>query len=232
MPGFTPFIHRLSPEDTDYLRTLYHDEVQYMDDAIGRLTERLDSLGLSSDTLVVLTSDHGEEFYEHGGFFHSHTLYEELIRVPLLLSGPGVAPGRRSSEVVEIRQLLRSLENFITAPDSNPLKHLEAASGRAYAEHVFYGEARRALVEARYKLIERQATGRLELYDLARDPGERHNLAAARPDLAARMRDDMRALERENQALASRLGNTPAPSTVGSVTEEALEQLRSLGYIN
>ena len=79
----------LKPEDLDYLRGLYREEVALVDREIGRLIDGLEELGLREDTLVILTADHGEELMEHGWLGHTRTLYDELLRVPLVMSLPG-----------------------------------------------------------------------------------------------------------------------------------------------
>ncbi|MCH7872423.1 MAG: sulfatase-like hydrolase/transferase, partial [Planctomycetes bacterium] len=74
-------------EEIEWLRGLYHAEVRYVDDNIGVLMAALKRLGIYEETLIVFTSDHGEEFAEHGGYDHGHTLYDELVRVPLFVKG-------------------------------------------------------------------------------------------------------------------------------------------------
>jgi len=76
-----------------YLLSRYDGEIRYVDYSIGAFLEGLKRLGLSGNTLVILTSDHGEEFYEHGNFLHTNKFYDELIHVPLILRMPNVIPG-------------------------------------------------------------------------------------------------------------------------------------------
>jgi arylsulfatase A-like enzyme len=73
------------PEMAERLAELYRGEIEYLDENFGKLLARLEADGLYDDTMIVLTSDHGEEFHEHGGFWHGLTLYDEQIRVPLLV---------------------------------------------------------------------------------------------------------------------------------------------------
>jgi len=81
-----------SKRDLEHLVGLYEGELRWTDAEVGRLLARLDELGLTEDTLVVVTADHGEEFFEHGILGHRSTLYEEVVRVPLMLRLPGVLP--------------------------------------------------------------------------------------------------------------------------------------------
>jgi arylsulfatase A-like enzyme len=80
------------PRETARLRALYQGEIAFTDAAVGRLLDRLDELGLSDETLVVLTADHGEEFYERQSLGHGNTLFNEVLRVPLIVRAPGRAP--------------------------------------------------------------------------------------------------------------------------------------------
>src|SRR4030095_9960077 len=85
----------LSADEIAHLRGRYRREVAAWDTALGALLDRLTNAGLLDRTVVVVTADHGEEFQEHGRLTHGSHLYEETVRVPLVLRGPGVAPGRR-----------------------------------------------------------------------------------------------------------------------------------------
>lgn len=85
--------------DRDYLVALYDDEVAFVDQQLGRLFAALDEAGLSDEIVVVLTSDHGEELFDHRGSEHGHTMYDELLRVPLVVRAPEVQPGRRTEPV-------------------------------------------------------------------------------------------------------------------------------------
>src|SRR6185436_16460641 len=77
--------------DRDHLIDLYDGEIRYVDDELGRVLDHLRKRGLDGGTLLVVTSDHGEEFREHGAWEPQRTLYEEVTRIPLMFRGPGVA---------------------------------------------------------------------------------------------------------------------------------------------
>jgi len=81
---------RPSDADLDYVITQYDGEIVYADRQVGELLDLLEARGLLENTVFVVTSDHGDEFYEHGMVDHIHTLYDELIRVPWIVAGPGV----------------------------------------------------------------------------------------------------------------------------------------------
>jgi len=83
------------PEDARHLSNLYDAEILQLDVALGELFDELESRGLLAKSLVILTSDHGEEFFEHGSLLHGRSVYQELVRVPLIMVGPGAPMGRR-----------------------------------------------------------------------------------------------------------------------------------------
>jgi arylsulfatase A-like enzyme len=96
----------MAQRDLDHVLALYDGEIAWVDSQIGRLLEQLDALGVADDTLVILTSDHGEEFLEHDLTGHHKTLYRESIQVPLILRLPGRLPaGARLEDPVSILDL-------------------------------------------------------------------------------------------------------------------------------
>jgi arylsulfatase A-like enzyme len=99
-----------------YDPALYDREIRYTDDAIAQLFETLESLDLLEQTVVVFTSDHGEEFLEHGFLGHGAHLHPEVLRVPLILRGPGLAHGRRVAEPVGHVDLMPTLLELLGVP--------------------------------------------------------------------------------------------------------------------
>ena len=99
---------------------LYDGEIRYTDEAlIGGLTAKLKSLGLYEDTMIILTSDHGEEFYEHGSWQHGHTLYDESIKVPLIVKFPGSRyKGRRVLPLVRLFDIAPTILDICGVPAS------------------------------------------------------------------------------------------------------------------
>jgi len=104
----------MSQADRDRLVDLYDGEILALDAHLGELLRRLDER--FPDTVVVLTSDHGEEFLEHGGFGHGDTLYEEVLHVPMIVAGPGVASGARVATVVSLVDVVPTLLDRVGAP--------------------------------------------------------------------------------------------------------------------
>lgn len=96
-------------QDRYHLEALYNGEITWVDSNLGRLFSWMRTTGLSDNTLIVVTSDHGEEFLEHGGVDHGHTLYQELVHIPLIMSGPGISEGMVDSTTVGQFDILPTL---------------------------------------------------------------------------------------------------------------------------
>jgi arylsulfatase len=225
-----------TPDDVRYLRGLYDAEVAAFDAGLGAFLAELSGRGALEHTLVVLTSDHGEEFYEHGSFLHGHELYEELIHVPLILWGPGsLEPGRteRPVSLVDLSDTVCAL----LVPGTGAPTLLEVAAGRGEGaplllfNNLFDSSAHvNGLLGDRWKVLHHSASGRHRLYDLERDPHERDDRlagveAGALPEADPR-RVPVQSLERELGALA------PPPRELLEVADpRAQEALRALGYV-
>lgn len=192
-------------------RVLYQGEVASIDRTLGRVFHRLHSLGLLENTVIAVTSDHGEEFYDHGLMGHVFQLHRELTRVPLILAGPGVPAGLRVPERVEVRHLpgtLLALAGLdagpLAAPNLlDPEQRAAAASEPFFftTRHGRYREGERwfparglhGVLAGRWFLFWsplREARGHpcTFLFDLARDPEERVDVAAEHPDVVERLR--------------------------------------------
>lgn len=214
------------------IRPFYDGEVHRLDALVAALWR---DLGLTDDTLFVLTADHGEEIVDHGGLGHSQSLYEELVRVPLLLHWPRSLPsGVRIDTPVSAVDLLPTLLDLVGSevPPTLPGRSLAPFWRGAAAEPrpVFLElhppkPQRLALVEGTWKLIVDPADrDHAELYDLVRDPGETKNLAAAESDRLRAMRERLRAWRRA-------LPLAPDREIRESEDPGLIEQLKALGYL-
>jgi len=193
---------------------LYDGEIAYVDVQLGRLLEWLEAERLVESTLVVVVADHGESLGEKGEKTHGSLIYEGTQRIPLIVSWPGVL-----EEGVTATELAQQVDLLPTVLELCDWKAPESVSGRSLAP-VLRGEKSpagtvylesdycalnfgwsplRGIVHERWKLI--QAPTR-ELYDLARDPGEEHNLAAEHPETVSaleRRLEDVRACWRRGE---------------------------------
>ena len=228
---------RIRPTQDDFERAekLYDAEVAYTDSEVGRLVAGLDALGLAANTIVVVVSDHGEEFLDHGDWEHGHTLHDELLHVPVILRQPGRIAARAVDAPVGTVELAPTLLAFcgLDVPEGFRGRDLgPALAGGALAPHAllahgnFWGEPHASLREPEWKLIERPQAGstRRELYRWTEDPRERTDLAEADPVTRERLEADLRLLRDWVRSRAFR-----APRVVP--TAEERERLRSSGYV-
>jgi arylsulfatase A-like enzyme len=222
------------PQDRAHLIDLYDAEIRQLDQALEELFEKLDAHGDLANTIVVVTSDHGEEFFDHGGVFHGRTQYQEMLRIPLIIIGPGIPKGRRSDRPVSLVDLMPTLLTLggVPAPTSVSgldLAPLWKAPGDGWPERALFAEAnrtidgnipRRAMRNGRWKLVV-HGDGQRELFDLVEDPGERANRAAADPE---RARELARRLEVE-------LGSVRKAPGLPKLEPDLRRQLEALGYV-
>jgi arylsulfatase A-like enzyme len=196
----------LSAADWNHIVSLYDGEIAFTDKAIDDLLRGLEDRGLRDNTLIVFLSDHGEEFYDHGGFEHGHSFYSELIRVPLVFSLPGVVPeGVRLSRQVRLVDVAPTVLDFLRIEppphfEGVSLKPLLEGTGKpeagdacllahdiAYAEALMHGLEKKCLSAYPWKLIYSMSTGGKMLFNLDDDPEEMRNVIAQEPDVAAQL---------------------------------------------
>jgi len=215
-----PFV---DPGDLAYTRALYTACVAHADAQVGELVRRLDELRLREDTIVVLTADHGEEFGEHGGVGHGTTVYGELVRVPLVISAPGVLePGRRIdhlSQHVDLAPTILRLAGVSVPGAFRGTSVLEPAE-RVFVENF----SLRGVYRDGRKLIWNRDTGERQLFDL-RDALDAKPLEE--PEVAQRLAAD---LEAYAQLESAPRGGEPAPAAAPAWSPEEIERLRALGY--
>jgi arylsulfatase A-like enzyme len=222
------------------LHELYRRGVQALDAELGRLFEALVARGFLQHAIVVVTSDHGEEFREHGRFGHAQT-YDESLSVPLIAAFPdGRDAGRVVGAPVELVDLLPTLLDWLGLPappgaqgQSLAVLARGAADARTRAPALAQDKGvptRYALRGPRFKLVRDTASGAEELYDLAADPGERTNLAATETERASALRA---LLETRLAAVrAAAAARRPDPNPAPVLTPEDERQLREIGYLD
>ncbi len=220
----------LGPRDRAHLEALYDGEVTYHDRYFGEMMRALEARGLADETLVVFTADHGEEFWDHDSVGHGHSVFEELIRVPLIVRWPGLTdPGARIDEAVGLVDVVP------TALEALGVEPPDGLSGRSLAP-LLAGETEdapratvtgfmngwRTVVIGRYKLIQR-TPARYMVYDLEEDPGETRDLAAERP-ITVRYLRAMLGLTLAGASGAHEGERAP-------IDDELRRQLEAIGYV-
>jgi arylsulfatase A-like enzyme len=232
----------LPAEQVEILRDLYESGIRYLDRDLGRLFDLLRDNDLYDRSLIVLTSDHGEEFQEHGKFLHSQ-IYDESVRVDLIFKLPQQhLAGTRIDTQVEVVDLLPTILDLVGLQASGPLqgKSLlpmmrgEAVEARTALSQNKLNRMRFALRTESHKIIHDLKEGTSEVYDLRDDPGETINLAESDPELAERLRKQLMEKVRENRRLAQDLESEAAEKQTAEdsvLTKEEQERLEALGYI-
>lgn len=180
-------------EKAEAVKGLYEDALAYADAQLGRLLARLRERGLWERTVVVVCGDHGEGFYEHGLAAHANSIYEEVMRVPLVVRAPGLAPGAdgRPAQLVDVPPTVCDLLGLPPHPSFQG-RSLRAADFPAERSRYLLSDTawttHLGIVRSGLKLIYDSREGRMALYDLRRDPGEREDVFSARPAEAADLR--------------------------------------------
>jgi arylsulfatase A-like enzyme len=215
---------------------LYDGEVAYTDGQVGRLFDGIVDLGLAGDTVQVLTSDHGEEFWDHGGFEHGHTLYAELTHIPLIVRFDGhLTPGRVRTGVghIDVGPTLCELTG-IPAPvqfTGNSLVPLVGGDGDAHrsilAHGNFWGPPLSSWRQGGEKLIlSAGSTSRApQLYRWLADPREHNNVAGEETSRVESLTSNMRAAETMLERKFS------AQGAEVELSDAERDILRGLGYV-
>ncbi len=235
----------LPRESRARLLRLYDIELEYMDEQIGRVLERIEQKGELDNTIIVVVSDHGEGLGDHDWWTHG-VLYQEQINVPLILAGPGIPAGKVSSTLASTTDIAPTLYQLCgiaadNRPPSDGMSLLDVAAGKsdparlAYSDSVnllTYGTAPDirdvkddmlfAVVQGRWKYIHHLGRpDESELFDLFEDPKELVNLYAERPQIVKQLRE-----------LSVGGGHVPEEQLDHSgMSPEDKERLRSLGYV-
>jgi arylsulfatase A-like enzyme len=217
----------LREADVRFWRAVYDEKIARADAKFGRFLAEFERLGLADNTLVVVTSDHGTEFCEHGRFDHGFTLYQEQLHVPLFIHLPGQRGGKfidgRSSSIDVMPTLLDLLDADMPEDARRQMRGaslVPALTGGpiprdAFAETDYrdYTHKRSLLTADGRKLVVTLETGARELYDLNADPGEMNDLAGTRPveaeELKKRLYDHFRAIGHDLEAKQWRTGLNP-----------------------
>ena len=229
--------------DLEHLIALYDGEIRLVDDHIAKLRNQLERLGVADRTIIAVVSDHGDEFFEHGNKGHHRTLYEEVLHTPFVLHVPGRRPSagvvNEEASLIDVGPTLLSLAG-LARPDGAEGRDFSGLytgaplpdGGPVVAELYRTGtrNVQVAQIDARRKIIHHFQRRSLEAYDLGADAGEQHSLAPRGPlaePLVAGLRDWLDARWHRFDKRVRSEGIEPV-----IIDAKALEQLRSLGYLN
>lgn len=225
---------QMDRRDLEHLIALYDGEIRFTDDHLRLIFEALDSRGLMDDTLTVITADHGEEFFEHGGKGHRRTLFDEMIRVPLIAHWPGqLSSGTVVEDQVRLIDIMPTLaaaaglagDLKTQGRDLNPLfRGAELPAVTALSELTVDGNSLRALRTEKQKLLQRDDVVPGWLYQLHDDRRE------MRPILTDEVGGPMQAELAKAQELRSLLGLDSSDEV--DLDEDLRQRLEALGYLD
>jgi len=258
VPSYRPDIRRLSgshpysqdknlsPDELFEIVALYDGEIAYTDYELGRFFEHLEELGLYDSSMIIVMADHGEGFLEHGLMNHGNSVYEELVRVPLIMRFPGGRfAGRRIDTPVQLIDVTPTILEHIgekPAAISQGSSLLELMGpGNQAPRFTYSSEGYAACIRTdswklivnppnRSQVIPRALTAEYELYDLSKDPAEQSNLASVHTDRVQSMARALRRLDENNKELRRKLRATLEIHSL-ELTEDEKKQLKALGYI-
>jgi len=174
-------------KEKEWIKELYLGEVRYVDHNLGRLFAALKQMGIYDQSLIVLTSDHGEEFWEHGAYYHGHSLHKEVVSIPLIIKLPGKSAANRIDAVVSLQNLMPTILDYCQIKgrrqkiyNQSLLPLLTGETGATIFETqpvvssaMRYGEEKEALYFDGLKYIRSEMSRKEELYNTMEDPQER-----------------------------------------------------------
>jgi arylsulfatase A-like enzyme len=225
-------------DDREFVKSLYDAEVLGSDRALGAFIEHLKKAALYNRALLVVTSDHGEEFWEHGGFEHGHSLFREVVEVPLVIKFPGIASrltgGRSVKKYVSLVDIFPTLAEFMGWPEPGGLAGMSLCPSlgmiyvpdrAVFSMNPLYGKDELvALYRNDYKIIVERERGDMMIFNLASDPRE-HNDLYGKVELPA----DIESRVNEIKAILADMKNQKLEPS--QPDRETIEQLKSLGYV-
>ena len=230
----------LPKEEREHLMTLYDAEIRHLDTLFGTFIQHLKQLKIYEESLIIFLSDHGEGFQEHGRLGHGGTVYQEMIRVPLLIK----LPSRYNARGIRINQNVQTMDVMPTIleisrlpmPDflqGKSLMPLIQKAGKQENARTVFSEVLSAkllcAIKGDYKYIYSGATGKEELYDIRIDPGEIQDLSEKRLDLLKMFREERSSFFSRASEWRKKHIQTEGEHIV--LDEEQTEELKALGYI-
>jgi len=236
---FGPHYHAIRWEESLRVINAYDGEVRYTDEIIGAIFRQLEQAGLLGETVVIITADHGEGFWDHGYQGHGNTLHEELLHIPLVI----YPPGGRQHQPARITHKASNLDLFPTVLDLAGIPPPGTSAGKSLLrfwqrgssqeDGLIFSESCRihcvdsvALISGNYKMIY-HASDAVEFYDLAADPFETKGLAASRDqqivsEMSAHIKHHLASNARQRKQRIIRKQE---------LDQGVLEHLKSLGYL-
>lgn len=242
----------LSKQDKQSLVNLYDAAIKYFDSSFAKIVDNLRKVGILNKTIIILTSDHGEEFWEHGGFAHGHTVYNELLHVPLIIGYIPHLPEKRIKSYVQLLDLFPTILSLVGIKNDFELRGRDLATAaltdkqineEILFEGVLFGSEKKAILKDGWKLIEN--TGKknkgsfhplgdlmkykypkykkgFELYNINQDFSEKYNMINNYPQIVINLK---------KQLFVFRMSLPDIKQQRKTKLKKKLDDLKSLGYI-
>jgi arylsulfatase A-like enzyme len=240
---FNPAVHRdMDERDLEHVLALYDGEIRLVDDHIGKLRAALDRLGIADRTMLVVTADHGEEFFEHGRKGHHRTLYDEVLRVPLIVYVPKLQPSHDSiadnASIIDVMPTVLGLAGLDLPAGLEGVDFTDRIAGEgAVPDRSVFGELYRkgslivevAAVDESSKVIHHFNHRSLETFDLTADPGEQEPLSntdGEAPRMVAQLQDWLSGRWKVFDGRVQRDGVEAL-----ELDQQSEDALRALGYV-
>ncbi len=237
---YIPQSKRLQQEDLNHIKGLYDGEIAYTDHHIGQLFDEIKRLGMWTSSTIVILSDHGEEFQDHGSMHHIRTLYEEVLKVPMMIKlQGGRKPGQRPiiSERVQTFDIGPTLLELsgVKIPKTFEASSLVPLLRRSGKDRPIFARTRRhesdqvTLIYQDHKMIVpfSKQSRKIELYDINLDPEEKNSVAEQNKGRVQKLGKMIRRLLRRDSRFLK------LPGSIGGVklSQKQIKHLKSLGYI-
>jgi len=230
---------KLGVQDREFVRQMYRGEIRYADANVGRVIDELKAMGRYEEALIVFASDHGEEFWEHGTFEHGHTLYDEVLRVPLSFKLPYGDKVREMATAVSTESIVPTVLDVVGAqydPEDfsgrslRPLWRGEEGSDPVFATGTYYFDEKMAVVHEGWKLILKLGLDQYELYYLVDDPEELDSRYYRESD--RKVRDRLkRILEDWEERMLHLRTRLRIPEETVTISAEVDAALKGIGYL-
>ena len=226
---------KLTLEEIDYIMAVYAGGINYVDEQLGRVFEKLNQLGIDENTLIIITADHGESFKEHGKLGHCGKPYIEEVHVPLIIKGPGIPKNRIYENFVQHIDIVPTILEILNIPQRKEMQGksiLPLMNNCEIEEHFTTYSWGGSGAQGPVSLRTRQWTyimnrnGPDELYDRINDPKEQKNIIEKRPIIAQKLKEEL-----EDFIVLTSEGKSQVTEEV-HIDEELKERLKSLGYLH
>jgi len=227
------FFARPTRPTIDWLMSQYDAEIRYSDEQIGRVLRALEDAGVRQNSLIIITADHGEAFYEHKEMDHTEELHWQVARVPLVLAGAKIPAGKIIRDLVRTKDIAPSILDYLGAPLSESsgqsfipmLSGVQMPAREGYAVNFLAGKKYQigAIVYPWHLLIDQPRGKNIELYDFVADEGETNDLSGQRPEVVKELRSRL-----PDPEMVLSGGGTARPG----LSKETEQRLKSLRYLH